>query len=84
MITDGMDLALEVAQGNPGALSVIRQLMWYSKWHEMMRYMLKNKIVGPEVWVLYKDKFHEDITKTAEHLEKLMSKDKEFKHFYGN
>ncbi len=78
---DPIEVALEVAQGNPGAIQVIKELQWFNHWYEMMCYCLKNKIVGPELWILYKDKYHKDIMKLGYHLQKETLQDKEFEHF---
>lgn len=53
------NLALEVAQGNPGALRVIDELLWFTDWFDMMKWCAKN-LRGSKLWEKYKDEFHED------------------------
>lgn len=55
------DLILEVAQGNPGALTVIRELQWFSRWEKMLRYFKEIGLVGGELWAKYKDEYHQSI-----------------------
>lgn len=50
-------LALSVADGNPGALRVIDELLWFSKWFEMMQWC-KSNLKGENLWMKYKDDFH--------------------------
>lgn len=76
------ELIMKVSKGNPGALSVIKQLEWYSRWYEMLKFLDKKGIVGGEIWAKYKDEFHQDASKFARWLEDEMARDKEFEHFY--
>ena len=55
-------LILEVAKGNVGALRVIKELMYFSKWFEMMQWCASN-LSGASLWKKYKDDFHYDIMK---------------------
>jgi hypothetical protein len=53
----GMELVVEVAKGNPGALSVIKELAWFSRWFEIMTWC-KDNLSGHLLWGKYKDEFH--------------------------
>lgn len=74
------ELIMEVSKGNPGALTVIKRLEWYSKWFELIKFMKKIDLVGGEIWAKYKDEFHQDIDKFERWLEEEMYKDREFEH----
>lgn len=50
------NLALNVADGNPGALRVVDELLYFTKWFEMMKWCKKN-LKGSDLWVKYKDDF---------------------------
>lgn len=50
-----------IVQGNPGALTVVSRLQWYTLWHEMLDYIIQNKWIGGELWSVYKDTYHEDL-----------------------
>lgn len=84
MLDDTLKLIYEVSQGNPGALTVIKRLEWYSKWFEMLRWFKKHNVVGGEIWAKYKDEYHQDIDKFARWLQEEMDKDKEFEHHFIN
>lgn len=78
---DIIELIIEIAEGNPGAITVIKKLEWYSKWFEMIQYMKKIGLTGSKIWISYKDTFHQDIDKFANYLRQGMAKDMEFSHF---
>lgn len=77
-----MKLILEVVQGNPGAITVIKKLEWYRLWFEMIRHLHKHGPKGGELWALYKDVHHQDIDRLARDLEARMAKEKETAHFF--
>lgn len=77
-----IDLAVKLSEGNPGAATVLRELMWYSKWFEMLQYMERTGLKGPAIWILYKDTYHRNIEEFVKHLSHEMAKDAEFKHLY--
>lgn len=55
------DLILEVSQGNPGAITVIRELQWFSRWEKMLRYFKETGLVGGVLWVRFKDDYHQSV-----------------------
>jgi hypothetical protein len=55
------NLILEVAQGNPGAITVIRELQWFSRWEKMLRYFKETGLVGGALWAKFKDEYHQSI-----------------------
>lgn len=74
------EIILEVGAGNPGAYTVIKELQWFSYWHEIITWCLKKGIVGFKLWELYKDEYKMDSYKLGKYLENEMWKDKEFEH----
>lgn len=55
------DLVIKVAQGNPGAFTVIRELQWFSRWEKMLRYFEETGLVGGALWAKFKDEYHQSI-----------------------
>lgn len=64
-----------VAEGNPGAMTVIRELMYFSKWSQMMYWCRATGFVGPKIWEKYKDEFHQDWHALGEWMQEEMRKD---------
>lgn len=63
-------LAMDVAKGNPGALRVIDELLWYSDWFKMMQWCKENNMVGADLWMKYKDEFGQDVYKLGDWIKK--------------
>lgn len=76
-----MQAILTVTAGNPGAMTVIKKLEWFSKWHEMVYHLEEHGPRGDELWSLYKDEYHQDIFKLGDELENRLAKDRRFRHF---
>lgn len=68
-------LVQNVAQGNPGALTVIRELCWFTRWYEMMCWCRATGFVGPKIWEKYKDEFHQDWHALGEWMQEQMRND---------
>lgn len=60
---------INIVQANPGAVTVISRLQWYSNYPKYLDYLIQNGITGPDLWVLYKDVHKEDIDSLAKDLE---------------
>ena len=60
MLEEAEKIVISVSQGNPGALRVAMELMYFSKWYSMMQWCEKN-LKGSDLWVKYKDVFHCDV-----------------------
>lgn len=69
-----------VGVGNPGAYTVIKELEWFTYWHELLRFCLKKGYVGSKLWELYKDEYNQDGNKLGHFLETEMFKDREYEH----
>lgn len=68
------DLIMSVGKGNPGAFVVIKELMWFTKWYQMMVWC-KDNLSGADLWEKYKDIFHQDSNALGLWIEKEMIKD---------
>lgn len=58
------DVLLALADGNIGAVSVLDKMIVthdYSKADQAIRSLIQHKIMGPMIWVGYKDYCEEDI-----------------------
>lgn len=67
---DTKNLVIEVSQGNPGALRVIDELLWFSDWYKMMTWCKENDLCVPNLWIKYKDEFHCDSFKLGNWINK--------------
>lgn len=52
------ELVFEVTKGNPGALTVVRELQWFSRWEKMLRYFKEIGLTGGALWAKCKDEYH--------------------------
>lgn len=73
-------IIIEVGNGNPGAYTVIKELEWFSHWHEMLSFCLKKGWTGGKLWSMYKDDFHMSSHDFGHWLDEQCLKDKEFEH----
>lgn len=70
-------IANEIVCGNPGALRVVIELQYFSKWTKILETAKKHGYVGGKLWELYKDKFGHSMMDTGNFLLDLMRKDEE-------
>ena len=73
---DTENLILDVAKGNPGAITVIKGLMYFTKWHEMMKWCQSN-LSGSNLWEKYKDTYHCDVLSLGKWIETQLTTTKE-------
>ena len=52
------ELIADVSQGNPGAMTVIRELQWFSHWEKMLRYFKEIGLIGGALWARCSDDYH--------------------------
>lgn len=67
------EIIIDIAEGNPGAITLCMRLQVRDRWIVILDHLLKVGPKGSQLWMLYKDTFKADFTKFAEHLEKRMS-----------
>jgi hypothetical protein len=53
-------LILDVMDGNPGAFTIIRQLMSCTIWYQLLHYLKSQRLVGSELWRVVKDEYAHD------------------------
>lgn len=53
-------LITDVSNYNPGALTVIRELQWFTHWDKMLEYFRDTGLIGGALWAKFKDEYHED------------------------
>lgn len=53
-------LILDVMDGNPGALTIIRNLMSCTIWYQLLHFLRSQRLVGSELWRVVKDEYAHD------------------------
>ena len=53
-------LILDVIDGNPGAFTIIRHLMAFAIWYQLLHYLKSQRLVGSELWRIVKDEYTHD------------------------
>lgn len=52
------ELVMDVTQGNPCAMTVVRELQWFSRWEKMLRYFKEIGLTGGALWAKCSDEYH--------------------------
>ena len=60
-----MDL-IDLSQGNPGALTVLLQIKDTDVLNRVTNALYRNQIVGPSIWIVYKDYCRSNINQFQE------------------
>lgn len=62
-LDDTKQLIIELAVGNPGALSILmsKEMMWYNGYFGIMQMLRDQGIKGSKIWVQVKDDYKMDI-----------------------
>lgn len=53
-------LVLHVADGNPGALLVIRRLMYFAMWYPVLDHLKTEGLIGSRLWQVVKDDYRQN------------------------
>ncbi len=53
-------LVMDVMDGNPGALTIIQRLMYFSTWHPLLHHLKSQGLVGSALWRVVHDDYQED------------------------
>jgi hypothetical protein len=48
---------MEVMDGNPGALLIIRRLMYFAPWHRLLHHLKGQGLTGSRLWQVVKDDY---------------------------
>jgi hypothetical protein len=62
------NLIRDVADGNFGALKIVKDLMYFTQWYGMMSLLKKRGIIGSVLYSKVIDEFHRDHMKFGEYL----------------
>lgn len=62
MNSETRQLIMDVMDGNPGALTIIRRLMYFAPWPQLLQYLKDQGLVGSELWRVVKDEYEQDWT----------------------
>ena len=55
------ELIMDVMAGSPGAFTIIRDLMVYPTWYQLLHHLKHNDLVGNDLWRIVKDDYKHDI-----------------------
>jgi hypothetical protein len=58
-------LVLDVMDGNPGALLIIRRLMYFTSWYLLLCHLKAQEVIGSRLWQVVKDEYDENWTQFA-------------------
>ena len=61
MESNTKELIMDVMAGSPGAFTIIRDLMVYPTWYQLLHHLKHNDLVGTELWRIVKDDYQHDI-----------------------
>ncbi|WP_143301994.1 hypothetical protein [Candidatus Entotheonella palauensis] len=50
-------LVMDVMDGNPGALLIIRRLMYFAPWHLLLHHLKGQGLTGSRLWQVVKDDY---------------------------
>lgn len=57
---DTRQLIMDVMNGNPGAFTIIRELMAFPTWFQLLYYLKEEGLIGSELWRIVKDEYDHD------------------------
>jgi hypothetical protein len=59
--SDTRQLIVDVMDGNPGALTIIRKLMEFPTWYQLLHHLKSQGVVGGALWQVVKDNYGHDL-----------------------
>jgi hypothetical protein len=66
MHSDTYELIKEVMDGNPGAYTIIHDLIAFPTWYQLLHHLKNQRIVGGELWRVVKDDYGHDLAQFVE------------------
>ena len=57
MDSEKRQLIMDVMDGNPGAFVVIRRLMYFTMWYQLLRHLKDQGLIGSRLWQVVKDEY---------------------------
>ena len=65
MDSDMRQLIMDVMDGNPGAFVIVRRLMYFTIWYQLLLHLKNNDLIGSHLWQVVKDDYGHDWMKFA-------------------
>lgn len=69
MSSDLRERIIELSEGNPGALRVLTELLWFTRAHMIFNWLEAHGYTGEKIWMLYKDEWEMDSMKLGHWIE---------------
>jgi hypothetical protein len=66
MQSDAQQLIMEVMDGNPGAFTIIRELMTFPTWYQLLHHLKNQHVIGSALWQVVKDDYSHDVKRFVE------------------
>lgn len=66
MDSDTKQLIMDVMAGNPGAFTIIRELMSFPTWFQLLYHLKEHGLVGSELWRIVNDEYNHDYKRFVE------------------
>ncbi len=60
MNNEKQQLVMDVMDGNPGALTIIQRLMYFTAWYPLLHHLKAKGLVGSALWRAVKDDYGTD------------------------
>ena len=60
MDTDTQQLIIDVMDGNPGAFTIIKELMTFPTWFQFFHHLKARGLIGSELWRVVNDIYNHD------------------------
>lgn len=66
MDSDTQQLIMDVMDGNPGAFTIIKELMTFPTWFQFFHHLKAHGLTGSELWRVVNDIYHHDYRRFVE------------------
>jgi hypothetical protein len=64
--SDTQQLIMDVMDGNPGAFTIIRELMKFPTWYQLLHHLKSQRVIGSALWQVVKDDYGHDVKRFVE------------------
>ena len=66
MDSDTQQLIMDVMDGNPGAFTIIKELMAFPTWFQFLHHLKAQRLIGSELWRVVNDIYSHDYQRFVE------------------
>ena len=66
MDSDTQQLIMYVIDGNPGAFTIIKELMTFPTWFQFLHHLKAQRLIGSELWRVVNDIYSHDYRRFVE------------------